>query len=363
MNDGKSSLAAVELRGVRKQWGQRAILDGIDLAIDRGEVFVLVGPSGSGKSTLLKMVSGIERPDSGRVLLAGRDCTDLPPYRRAVHTVFQSYALFPHLDVAGNVAFPLSVAGVPRGERDKRVAAALGWVRLENHARRRVETLSGGERQRVALARALVNEPQCVLLDEPLSALDPHLRTSTLELLQEIQSRLHVTYLYVTHDREEALRIGHRVGVLNHGRLEQVGTPQEIYRRPRTAFVASFLGRINWFAAESIQGADGLMLKAAPGVVLPQPAADKAATGNGAWRIGVRPEDLRLEDTGFAPATVISRQFTGHSHLVRVELDDGTQVLVDERRADLAAEPGQAVRLGWDPAGMHVFPFSEGEAV
>jgi ABC-type Fe3+/spermidine/putrescine transport system ATPase subunit len=327
---------AVELRGVRKQWGPRTILEGVDLAIGRGEVFVLVGPSGSGKSTLLKIVSGIEQPDAGRVFLAGRDVTDQPPFRRAVHTVFQNYALFPHLDVAGNVGFPLRIGKVPRAELEQRVGEALDWVKLESYGRRRVETLSGGERQRVALARALVNQPQCVLLDEPLSALDPHLRTSTLELLQEIQSRLHVTYLYVTHDREEALRIGHRIGVLNHGRLEQVGTPEDVYRRPKTPFVASFLGRINWLPAALCGQKIGC-------------------------RVGVRPEDVRLSGEGLLDATVVSRQFTGHAHLVRVELADGTQVLVDQRGDALGMEPGQAVRIGWDAAAAHVFP--KGEAV
>ena len=242
------ALPAVELKGVCKGFGDRTILSGIDLAIARGEVLVLVGPSGSGKSTLLKIVSGIETPDAGQVWLSGEDCTEVPPYRRPVHTVFQNYALFPHLDVAGNVAFPLAVAGVPAARRGPLVEQALGWVHMQRHARRRIDALSGGEKQRVALARALVDQPQCVLLDEPLSALDPHLRAGTLELLEELQAELGLTYLFITHDREEALRIGHRIGVLNHGRLEQIGPPEEVYRRPATAFVASFLGKINWLS-------------------------------------------------------------------------------------------------------------------
>src|SRR3954469_21912925 len=228
------------------------VLDDINLSVARGEIVVIVGPSGCGKSTLLKIVSGIETADRGQVLLSGRDCTALPAYRRPVHTVFQNYALFPHLDVTADVAFPLNVAGVPRAAGERLVHEALGWVKLQAHARRRVDSLSGGERQRVALARALVDSPHCVLLDEPLSALDPHLRAETLELLQGIQKRLETTFLFITHDREEALRLGHRIGVLNGGRLEQVGTPQEMYDAPRTAFVASFLGKINWIAGDCV---------------------------------------------------------------------------------------------------------------
>lgn len=240
----------VELRGVTKRLAGRLVLDDIRLAVEEGEFFALVGPSGSRKSTLLKMVSGIEPADSGEVWLRGKDVTSLPPYRRDVHTVFQSYALFPHLDAEGNVGFPLRVAGVAREERRRRVARALSWVQLDRFSKRRIEKLSGGERQRVAVARALVDEPACVLLDEPLAALDPHLRGSTLDLLEEIQSRLGVTYIYVTHDRQEALRAADRIAVLRDGRLEQVGTPMELYRYPESPFVASFLGPMNWFDGE-----------------------------------------------------------------------------------------------------------------
>jgi len=243
---------AVALRGVSKSFGSRLVLDQIDLTVARGEVLAIVGPSGCGKTTLLKVISGIETVDRGIVLLCGRDCTALPPYRRPVHTVFQNYALFPHLDVAANIAFPLEAARVPRAKREKLVDQALCWVQLQSHARRNVESLSGGERQRVALARALVDSPECVLLDEPLSALDPHLRAQTLELLKDIQRRLRTTFIFITHDRDEALRLGHRVGVLNRGRLEQIGTPEQIYRQPRTPFVASFIGRINWIGARLV---------------------------------------------------------------------------------------------------------------
>jgi ABC-type Fe3+/spermidine/putrescine transport system ATPase subunit len=288
----KWSGSAVELRKVSKQFGTRSVLERVSLSIGRGEFFALVGPSGSGKSTLLKMVSGIDSPDSGEVWLSGHEVTSLPPHRRQVHTVFQNYALFPHLDVSGNVAFPLRMAGVSRSVCEERVARALDWVELREFASRRVEGLSGGERQRVALARALVNESDAVLLDEPLSALDPHLRGQTLRLLQSIQSRLGVAYLYVTHDRDEALRAAHRIGVLNGGRLEQVGTPEEIYRRPATAFVASFMGPINWLR--------GLLRKEAGTAFLELPRGDRVPLDGRALPdvsrlvLGIRPEDIRL---------------------------------------------------------------------
>jgi ABC-type Fe3+/spermidine/putrescine transport system ATPase subunit len=321
---------------------------------------VLVGPSGSGKSTLLKLVSGIETPDEGRVWLAGKDCTDWPPYRRAVHTVFQSYALFPHLDVTGNVAFPLLVAGVRRSEREALIRTALEWVKLERHARRRVETLSGGERQRVALARSLVDSPECVLLDEPLSALDPHLRAETLELLQSIQRRLGSTFLFITHDREEALRLGHRIGVLNHGRLEQIGAPEELYRRPSTAFVASFLGKINWLQGELRDHGSARCLLIG-GQSIPT-TSDHAGLAPGAVKVGVRPEDIRVGAEGLLPARVTSRTFLGDSVILQVALTDGTSLLADQRAPVCDAAIGAGVRVSWPAAATHLFPSDDEEA-
>jgi ABC-type Fe3+/spermidine/putrescine transport system ATPase subunit len=323
--------AAVQLVGLHKEYGGRVILDGIELSVARGEFFALLGPSGSGKSTLLKMVSGIETPDKGDVVLAGHVVTSVPPYRRPVHTVFQNYALFPHLNVAENVGFPLRVAGVSRAQRTERISRALSWVRMEGFAQQRVDRLSGGERQRVALARALVDDPEVVLLDEPLSALDPHLRGQTLELLQETQARLKATYLYVTHDREEALRAAHRIAVLNGGRLEQVGTPEELYHHPRTAFVAGFIGPINWLPAS-------LVANAAP-----------SAT------VGVRPEHIRLGGDGPLEAKVVQRQFAGASVSLRLALADGT-TLTAEFPGDLSAPAvGDTVRVGWPADRVHVF--------
>ena len=354
MNEGAPP-AAVELKGICKQFGPRVILDRIHLSVAAGEILVLVGPSGSGKSTLLKIVSGIEKPDAGRVLLSGRDCTDLPPYRRPVHTVFQNHALFPHLDVLGNVMFPLAVAGRPRAEAQQRALAALEWVQLGGFARRSVETLSGGERQRVALARALVDTPQCLLLDEPLSALDPHLRGQTLELLKDLQRRLGTTFLFITHDRQEALRLGHRVGVLHGGRLEQLDTPEQVYRHPQTAFVASFLGRINWLAG-TLDG-EGSQRKVWIGsAAIPCPAQRTLPAGP--VRVGVRPEDVRIGAEGWLHARIVERTFLGDVVQLRLALPDGTILLADQREPENGWRPGQSVPVGWRPEAMHLFPWS-----
>ncbi len=343
---------AIELREVSKRFGGRAVIDGTSLTVGRGEFLALIGPSGSGKSTLLKLVSGIESPDSGRVLLSGQDVTEQPPYRRRVHTVFQNYALFPHLDVAGNVGFPLRMAGVDRRTRSARVAQALDWVELGPFASRRVEALSGGERQRVALARALVSESEAVLLDEPLSALDPHLRTQTLELLQDIQERLKVAYLYVTHDREEALRAAHRVGVLNQGRLEQVGPPEEIYRRPVSPFVASFIGPINWLSGERSEQGDGWVeLSGGPRV----PTTSRTLPAGPKLLLGVRPQDLWLGLEGFLGARIVGRQFSGTSVSLRLMSELGVP-LTAELRADVETPPvGTDVRVSWSPEEAHIF--------
>jgi len=293
------------------------------------------------------------------VLLAGKDCTADPPYRRGVHTVFQNYALFPHLDVAANVAFPLKVAGRNNGECNRLVAQALEWVRLQDHSRRRVGSLSGGERQRVALARALVDSPECVLLDEPLSALDPHLRSGTLELLQSIQARLGTTFLFITHDREEALRLGHRIGILHLGRLVQIGTPEDVYRRPQTAYVASFIGKINWLRGQLLYALQEKTLVIA-GQRVPCDFASEMPAGD--VRVGVRPEDMRVVDHGGLSAQVIGRQFLGDSIVLTFQLVDGTVVCADQRASDGQAMPGQQVQIGWDADAAHVYPADQAEA-
>ena len=237
--------AAVRVTGVRKSFGSVAAVAGVDLAISEGEFFTMLGPSGSGKTTLLRIISGLEQPDEGSVELGGRDVTRQPPYARNVNTVFQDYALFPHMTVAQNVEYGLRVKRVPREDRHQRAERALQMVRLTDHGQRKPDELSGGQRQRVALARAIVNEPGVLLLDEPLGALDLKLRQQMQFELKRIQREVGITFVYVTHDQEEALTMSDRVAVFNNGRIEQVGTPLEVYERPTTEFVAGFVGVSN----------------------------------------------------------------------------------------------------------------------
>ncbi len=233
------------LRGITKRFGAQAAVSDVDLEVFRGEFFTMLGQSGSGKTTLLRLIAGFEVPDSGTISLRGVDVTGLPPYQRGVNTVFQDYALFPHFDVARNVAYGLRVRHVKRTEIDERVNAALEMVQMTEFAARRPAQLSGGQRQRVALARAIINEPQVLLLDEPLGALDLKLRQEMQVELKRIQRQIGITFIYVTHDQEEALTMSDRLAVFRSGRIEQIGPPSEVYERPATEFVASFVGTSN----------------------------------------------------------------------------------------------------------------------
>src|SRR5580693_3751374 len=243
--DPGAAAAAVHVTGLRKRYGDVVALGGVELTIAAGEFFTLLGPSGSGKTTLLRMIAGFERPDAGRIELGGRDVTSMPPNMRDTNTVFQDYALFPHMTVGQNIGYGLRIKRIPGAERQQRVDRALRMVRLEGLGKRRPNQLSGGQRQRVALARAVINEPEVLLLDEPLGALDLKLRQEIQLELKRIQQQVGITFVYVTHDQEEALTMSDRVAVLNQGRLEQVGDPIEVYERPATPFVAGFIGISN----------------------------------------------------------------------------------------------------------------------
>jgi putative spermidine/putrescine transport system ATP-binding protein len=243
--DPAAATAAVHVSGLRKRYGDVVALAGVDLVIGAGEFFTLLGPSGSGKTTLLRLIAGFERPDAGRIELGGSDVTRVPPYARNVNTVFQDYALFPHMTVGQNIEYGLRVRRVPKAERRQKVDSALEMVRLSGLGDRKPAQLSGGQRQRVALARAIVNEPQVLLLDEPLGALDFKLRQEMQIELQHVQREVGITFIYVTHDQEEALAMSDRIAVLSNGRIEQIGTPLEVYERPQTDFVAGFIGISN----------------------------------------------------------------------------------------------------------------------
>src|SRR5262245_2127840 len=286
--------AAIGLVDVSKRFGAVGAVDDVSLEIEEGEFFSLLGPSGCGKTTTLRMVAGFELPDAGRILLQGTDVTEVPANRRPVNMVFQQYALFPHMSVYDNVAFGLKVKRVPRNQHRGRVTEMLRVVWLEDFERRRVRQLSGGQQQRVALARALVNRPAALLLDEPLGALDVKLRKHMQLELKRIQHDLGTTFVYVTHDQEEALAMSDRIAVMNGGRVEQIGSPREIYDHPRTAFVADFIGSLNALdlTVDELVGAYAVMrLGEDERVVVPVPEGHR--TGD-AVRVAVRPEQVQL---------------------------------------------------------------------
>ncbi|MET7801206.1 ABC transporter ATP-binding protein [Streptomyces decoyicus] len=331
---------AVRLTAVTKEFGPLRAVDAAELTIREGEFFSLLGPSGSGKSTLLRLIAGFERPTSGRIELAGREVTALPPSRRDVHTVFQDYALFPHMTVEQNVAYALTVAGVRKSERLARASEALRTVRLDDHGPRRPAQLSGGQRQRVALARALIDRPGLLLLDEPLGALDLQLRQEMQRELQRIQRATGVTFLLVTHDQEEALTLSDRLAVLDRGRIEQTGPPLEIYDRPATAFVAGFVGTTNLLRDQAAVRVIG-----APGTYSIRPERIRIAAPDGqdgAPRPGERCVPGRITEIAHAGAhtRVVARLDAGDDRLTALRLN--ATGLPD------AVRPGAPVHLLWN---------------
>jgi len=350
------SQPAVELCQVSRRFGAVTALQQVDLTVTAGEFITLLGPSGCGKTTLLRVIGGFEAPDSGVVRIAGQDMTGVPPHRRPVNTVFQSYALFPHLNVAENVAFGLRMQRVPEPEITARVGQALALVALPGLERRRPHQLSGGQRQRVALARALICRPQVLLLDEPLAALDAKLRHAMQLELKLLQRQLGVTFIFVTHDQQEAMAMSDRIILLNHGRIEQLGTPEAIYRCPRTAFAADFIGRANLIEAELRSvGPDRWICDNRDGQWV---ARARAGDGNPGIPVTlmVRPEHIRCSPTtiegpnGFA-GKVTTSVFKGAVSEVLVTLSSGRQLTAI---AVQPLAPGAPVWLQVDPAHLVV---------
>jgi spermidine/putrescine transport system ATP-binding protein len=362
--------ADVRLDRVTKRFSDVVAVEDLTLEIQHGEFFSLLGPSGCGKTTSLRMIGGFEEPSQGVIYLGGNDVTGLPPYRRDVNTVFQSYALFPHLNVLDNVAFGLRRKKVDGAEVDRRVRETLDLVDLPGFEKRKPSQLSGGQQQRVALARALVNHPRVLLLDEPLGALDLKLRKQMQLELKRIQSEVGITFLYVTHDQEEAMTMSDRLAVMRHGKIEQIGAPQDVYERPSTEFVAGFLGASNLLEGEVQAHRNGhASIRLKDGNVVAVPNALESGESGSRVLLGVRPEKIRLEAEGVelqdgtnsVTGTLRVSTYVGVSHQYTVDGPDGRTLTVYEQNVGggSTVAPGERVRLVWHPEHTFVVQPSE----
>ena len=351
--------AVLELAGVRKRYDSLVAVDDLDLALAAGEFLTLLGPSGSGKTTTLMMVAGLQQPDAGSIRLNGVSVASLPPYRRDVGMVFQNYALFPHMTVRRNVAFPLEMRGTPAAEIARLVDEALALVKLPDHGERLPKQLSGGQQQRVALARAMVYRPALLLMDEPLGALDRKLREQLQLEIKRVHRERRISVLYVTHDQEEALTMSDRIAVFNKGRIEQIGTPEELYDRPATRFVASFIGDTNLV--------EGRVLGVAGGICEIETAAGRIAASartpleaGAAVFVAVRPERVVLAPVqaagGGLEGVIIEQVFLGTSRKYVVRLADGTELVVLRPISDPPFEQAApTVRVSWPPEKATAF--------
>jgi spermidine/putrescine transport system ATP-binding protein len=354
----------VSLIGVTKRFGAVVAVDRMNLEIPSGSFTSLLGPSGCGKTTTLRMIAGFEQPTEGEILLAGQPIAGVPPYHRNVNTVFQHYALFPHMDVAQNVGYGLRQQKVGKAEETRRVEEALGLVRLAGYGKRRTWELSGGQQQRVALARALVNRPTVLLLDEPLGALDLKLRKEMQLELKALQQEVGITFIYVTHDQEEALTMSDRIAVMNEGRVEQIGTPQEIYHSPTSVFVANFIGVANLIpgVVQDATGAAATVIVAGSHRV-PVPRGTGVVRPGAAATVMVRPERLRLSDTSVGPGTGVPvtlehAVFQGPVVRCLLRAADGTQIVahVGPEHPLPPLQPGLGLRVEWDFEAARLLP-------
>ena len=368
---GSDGAYDVEFRAVTKRFGALTAVNAVNLKVRKGEFLSLLGPSGCGKTTLLRMIAGFEQPDEGEIVIGGRDAVGVPPYRRDVNTVFQQYALFPHMSVLDNVAYGLKQRGAGRSERYAKARSALELVQMTGREKHRPSMLSGGQQQRVALARALVMSPRVLLLDEPLGALDLKLRKEMQIELKRIQEQVGITFVYVTHDQGEALSMSDRVAVMSNGVIEQLDEPRAIYDRPLTPFVADFIGDMNFLSGEVAEAADGgFAVTAGPGVVVR--GRGTAARGTRV-RVGIRPERIvAVPATGAgtaagtansATAEVVAKMYLGDQIQIVAKLPGIADIVVREQRAVAdpaldAVHPGDQIALSWDDAA----PLLLGEA-
>jgi spermidine/putrescine transport system ATP-binding protein len=368
----------VRLDRVSKLFGDVAAVDDLSLDIAEGEFFSMLGPSGCGKTTTLRMIGGFEEPTYGTVYLGGRDVTDLPPYKRDVNTVFQSYALFPHLDVFENVAFGLRRKKVSKDEIDRRVTETMALVDLIGFEKRRPPQMSGGQQQRVALARALVNHPKVLLLDEPLGALDLKLRKQMQLELKRIQQEVGITFIYVTHDQEEAMTMSNRLAVIRHGKIEQIGPPEDVYELPATEFVAGFLGASNMLDGEIKESSNGRTTIALSSGGAVKATTDRVPPGVSKVKVGVRPEKISLvpddgtpsADRNHVSGLLRMSTYIGVNYQHKVEGPGGHELTVYVQNLGAAGSqphPGQEVRLEWLPEHTFVVepsaPLSEEEEI
>lgn len=353
--DAPTAAGAVHIDGVTKRYGTATAVDDLTLDVQQGEFLSLLGPSGCGKTTTLRMIAGFEYPDAGDIRISGRSVLNLPPYRREVNTVFQAYALFPHLTVAENVAYGLQQRRVPKAEQRERVSEALDMVQLRAFADRKPTQLSGGQQQRIALSRALINRPSVLLLDEPLAALDRQLREEMQLELKLLQARLGTTFVFVTHDQAEALSMSDRIAVMRAGRIEQLDAPDAIYAEPASAYVASFIGQQN-FVHGTVR-ADGEAVDTAIGVIAGRWGGEHVAAGQPAVA-AIRPEYVRLEqgEGGGVPGRVLGVSHLGETLQVAVRVGEDATFL-SRMPAPTAPRVGvdDAVRCVWDPADTRLF--------
>ena len=381
---------SLELKEIKKSFTEgEAVLDNISLEISKGEFITLLGSSGCGKTTTLRIIAGLEQPDAGSVWLDGREVTGLEPNQRNVNTVFQNYALFPHMNVAENIGYGLKLKKVPKSEIRKKVSQMLELVQLEGYEKRKPSELSGGQKQRVAIARALVNNPKVLLLDEPLGALDLQLRRAMQIELKHLQKKLGITFIYITHDQEEAINMSDRIAVMRDGRIEQIGTPDEIYNHPKTSYVATFVGNANILhgVAESIQGENAIVKIGNDRVIVKLETSQQDTGGKQYLSAGekvtlaVRSENILLQETAVIgdtgtdngdtvdisvaggisdihdtnsisglQATVTEKNFAGGQLRVTLKLSDGTQLIASRYGIDASVAEGQTVRCSFLPA-------------